>query len=417
MDACRRIRSIALRMAGCVVLLPAGLALGEEAPPGIRLPTWVAGQADGTIRTTGFEKAPAPPLLGAMRPRDLAIQEALPIEEPSSPARSSSAGELSVERQMRQLEHAAGGARTAHALTRLMQRSERVRRAAVEAGSDEIADRADRVGSWAYEARGRVRAAEGRHRLAVDDYHESLSLNDSNLSARHALAVALAETNRLDEALVEFSRVLAENPNSHRVLLDRAQTHLNLGSIASAIADCDAALGTMPEHAAALQLRGTAMHAAGRLRDAASDLNASLRINPSNTAALVARGHVFAEGGFHEQAAADYSSAVHAEPTNAEAYRALAWLLATCPDPGLRDAKTAVEAAWRARRLGGVDEFLSLEASAAAHAAAGDFAEAIRLQQQALMTAGAPKGPAATQRLSRYKAGLPHIAQAPTTTR
>lgn len=409
---------IALRTAGCAAVLYPGASLGEEAPPGIRLPAWVASQSEGSVQATGYEKAPMPPPLEAPRPRDLAEQatEASPIEGPES-----SAGEVPVERQMRQLEHAAGEARTAHALTRLMQRSERVRRAAVEAGSDETADRTDRVSSWAYEARGRLRSAEGRHRAAIDDFHEALLLNESNLSARHALAFALAETNWLNEALVEFSRVLAENPGAHSVLLDRAQTHLSLGSIASSIADCDAALGVMPadqpERAATLQLRGTALHAAGRLRDAATDLNASLRIDPDNAATLVARGHVFAEGGFHEQAAADYTAAVHAEPTNAEAYRALAWLLATCPEPRLRDAKTAVEAAWRARRLGGVDEFLSLEASAAAHAAAGDFAEAIRLQQQALMAAGAPQSRAATQRLDRYKAGRPHIARAPARTR
>ncbi len=149
-----------------------------------------------------------------------------------------------------------------------------------------------------------------------------------------------------------------------------------------------------------------------------ADFDEALRLAPQHAEARTARGHVYAEAGYYDQAIADYRGALDADPKSIEAYRSLAWLLATCPKASYRSPSTAIEAAWRARRLLGSEDFLTLDASAAAHAAAGEFAEAVRLQQRALLNV--PPGDAAAtaearQRLQLYEHGQAYVAAGPAT--
>src|SRR5205085_2431009 len=75
---------------------------------------------------------------------------------------------------------------------------------------------------------------------------------------------------------------------------------------------------------------------------------------------------------------------VRREPKNAEAYQGLAWLLATCPDPRVRDGKKAVENATRACELTKWTDPNPISALAAAHAEVGEFAKAAEYQKKAL---------------------------------
>lgn len=407
-------------------LLPALLAVFAAAPcaaeePGaIRLPTWIEPDEALAPRPASHESAPSPG--NVKRPGDLgelmaSFEEPAPLQlaEPPRPVTTGEAPTL--ERLVRQLEHAASEARTAHLLTRLLNRYETTR-AKLQADQElALIARCDEVGSWAHDSRGRLRAEAGRAQSAIDDFRASLAIDETNASARHGLAVSLAEAGFTGEALEQFSRVLADQPHSHEARRNRALLHLSLGRSESAVADLDAALG-MPtargaERASLLRIRATAFQATGRLRESATDLNEAIRLDPKDAAAYTLRGHVFAEGGFYDQAINDYQAALHADPADAEAYRSLAWVLATCPEKRLRDPQTAIEASWRARRLLGQDDFLTLDASAAAHAAAGDYAEAVRLQQQALLSAADVATNAARERLRFYKASRPYIAKRP----
>ncbi|QDT67720.1 Tetratricopeptide repeat protein [Planctomycetes bacterium MalM25] len=384
----------------------------------IRLPSWVEPDDALGPRPVAHESAPAPGQ--ATRSFDLgelmtAFEEPAPLK-PAPAVRLASATEgPSAERLVRQLEHAASEARTAHALTRLLSRYTSTRRELVEQEAEGLVQRVDEVGSWAHDARGRLRADEGRTQSATDDFRAALAIDTANTSARHGLAVSLAESGFVLEALEQFSRVLLEEPQSVEARRNRAQLHLSRGRPESAIADLDAALelpitGTR-ERGNLLRLRATAFQSAGRLRESATDLNEVIRLDPRNAAAYTLRGHVFAEGGFYDQAISDYQSALHADAGSAEAYRSLAWVLATCPEERLRDPEMAIESAFRARRLLGHDDFLVLDASAAAHAAAGDYAEAVRLQQRALLVAGDAPTAEAERRLRDYKASRPYVAE------
>lgn len=85
----------------------------------------------------------------------------------------------------------------------------------------------------------------------------------------------------------------------------------------------------------------------------------------------------------YDLALADCEGAIKLSPKWASAFDTLGRLRASCPDPEVRDAGKAIEAATRAYVLGGDEEPSYLGTLAAAYAEAGEFEKALRWQEEA----------------------------------
>jgi serine/threonine protein kinase len=108
------------------------------------------------------------------------------------------------------------------------------------------------------------------------------------------------------------------------------------------------------------------------------------------------------------QAIARYRAAI--DGGDFEAANKLAWLLATCSDNEIRDGREAITLAERAANGSGGKDPNTFDTLAAAHASVGNFAEAIRFQQQAidlLRDSRAKEG--FLSRLKRYEANQPWL--------
>jgi hypothetical protein len=112
----------------------------------------------------------------------------------------------------------------------------------------------------------------------------------------------------------------------------------------------------------------------------------------------------------YDQALAGFNELIRKYPAYAEAHRSRAYILATCPDPKLRNGKEALRSAKRACELTTWREMLAVSTLAAAYAEAGDFANAVLWQQKAqdLAARGEFPGSFEADRMTLYKASKPY---------
>lgn len=124
---------------------------------------------------------------------------------------------------------------------------------------------------------------------------------------------------------------------------------------------------------------------------------------------FVLRGEVRVHLGRYREAMADFDQALRRDRKSVSAYEDEAWLLATCPDPAIRNGAKAVQLAQAALKL--ADKASLHDTLAAAYAEAGQFDEAVREQSRAIELAKteAQDGAAAawSARLDLYRAHMP----------
>jgi tetratricopeptide (TPR) repeat protein len=197
---------------------------------------------------------------------------------------------------------------------------------------------------------GVAMAAQGKPMDAIAHYRKALDLNPEFSEAHNNLGRALAEKGKLDESLPHFEKALELNAASAEAHTNLGAALLSKGDADRAITQLEGALRIAPESAAAHRYLGDALASKGKLKDALEEWRKVLRVEPNELAAL-------------DQAA---------------------WVLATSPDPSLRNGGEAVELAERANRVSSGNEPRTLVTLAAAYAEAGRFSEAVENARSAL---------------------------------
>src|SRR5262249_20378251 len=131
----------------------------------------------------------------------------------------------------------------------------------------------------------------------------------------------------------------------------RGATYSRLGRPDKALADLSRAIELDPNHADAWNNRGVAYSLMGELDKAVNAFSRSIELAPNDGEAVqgyVRRAEANAGLARFAQARADYESALARVPGDAGVHNDLAWLLATCPQPELREPARAVELASKA---------------------------------------------------------------------
>jgi tetratricopeptide (TPR) repeat protein len=163
---------------------------------------------------------------------------------------------------------------------------------------------------------------------------------------------------------------------------------LRKGRVDDAIDFYQKRLQIEPDNADSHNNFGLALLEKGRVEEAISQFQRALEIRPENASARLDLGSALRRKGRVDEAMLQYQKALQLEPDNVEAQNNLAWLLATCPDPSLRNGYKAVELARQADALTGGENPIILRTLAAAFAEAGRFSEAVKTAQRALPLAG-----------------------------
>jgi tetratricopeptide (TPR) repeat protein len=220
------------------------------------------------------------------------------------------------------------------------------------------------------------------------------------------------------DSIIGFcTEAIQRDPNNAKNYFNRGTIYMLKDEADPAIADFSDAIRLDPQNAKYYYYRGSAHGTKGEKANnpaeydlAIADFSQAITYDARDAQAYYGRGATYAERYEYEKAIADYGQAIQLDPGNEEAYNNYAWVLATCPKPGLRDGKKAVEYATRACELSQWKECASLDTLAAAYAEAGDFDNAVKWENQCLQAPNLTDAIAtdAKTRLALYQSHKPY---------
>lgn len=215
-----------------------------------------------------------------------------------------------------------------------------------------------------------------RDTLSLFSY--AIAVTPDNPSAHFALGVALEKAGQVSQAMVQYRVALAIDPSY-------AKADYNLGQLFSK---------------------------AGDLPSAVVHFRAASRSNPNDLASRLNLANSLQHLGRAKDAVPVYEDCIRRDPDSIEALNNLAWILATDPDPQLRNGPRAVRLAERAVALSHSTLPLMIGTLAAAYAEAGRFADAVAAGEKAVTAAAEQAQPEVVQRnrelIELYRAGKPY---------
>ena len=256
-------------------------------------------------------------------------------------------------------------------------------------------------------------AKVGRDAEAVAELEALLDLHPRDPEALLNLGTLHASLGRKDEALATFERLIEVGGDPEVQSAAYAQKGLLLeesGDTEAAIAEYEAAVELAPESVQAQANLAAALGRAGRFDLAAKHYSRVVDLAPERVDAHFGRAMALILSESYSQALEALEDSLREHPQNVAIAHALARLLATSPDPVVRDGPRAVgmaEAVFQAEST-----LEHAETLAMALAEIGRFEEAIELQNQ-VVSESQRRGQAAvtnraTRRLESYQRGEPY---------
>jgi tetratricopeptide (TPR) repeat protein len=254
-------------------------------------------------------------------------------------------------------------------------------------------------------------ASQGKADEAFSQYEESVRIAPSAPMFHDRLALALVNRGDFDRAIVEWRETIRLNPNFPLARLGLAGALLTEGNSVEAAAQCREVLAQEPDSVGGIEILGAALAAQGKATEALPFLERALKREPHSARVHFYLGLALDGLDRPQRAVSQLSEAIQIQPDNVQFLWHTAWILATNPDPSIRDGVRAVRLATRATQLSGGREPRAFDALAAALAESEKFPAAIEAAERA-SAAALGRGDqvlaeAIAQRTRLYRQGLP----------
>lgn len=231
----------------------------------------------------------------------------------------------------------------------------------------------------------------GDYYSAIGIWKDVISKRPGNPRAHCNLGAALEAGNDLHGALPHMEHAVRLNPRYAEARYNLGSALGKLGRVDEAIFQLEECLRLRPREERAHYNLGYAYQLKNYYREAIGHYRAALEIKPSYTLARSNLGVALAFSGMPAEAIAELRTALKSDPDHVATLNTLAWLLATCPRPTLRNGPDAVKLAERANQLTGGKNSGALDTLAAAYAEEGRYGEAAQTGEKALTIAESEK--------------------------
>jgi tetratricopeptide (TPR) repeat protein/serine/threonine protein kinase len=218
--------------------------------------------------------------------------------------------------------------------------------------------------------------AKDRREEAIAAFRKAIALKPALAEAHLKLGAALGRKGQYDQALDAFRKVIALQPDSAT-----GHDHLGLalkakGRHDEALAAFRKAIALKPDYVEAHLHLGSTLIVTDRYDEAITAFRRATELKPTHAESHYNLGVLLNAKGRREEAIAAFRRAIALKPAFALAHDRLAWLLATCPEPKLRDPGRAVKLAQKATALAPTDG-LKWTTLGVAHYRAGDWRAAL----------------------------------------
>lgn len=247
----------------------------------------------------------------------------------------------------------------------------------------------------------------GRSDEAIAALRKALEIDPRYAEAHNNLGNALQFAGRADEAAAQFRKALEIKPDYAGAHYNLANYFLQKGRAAEAAEEYKKALEIDPAYLPACINLGALYLQMGRNDESMAYLQRALEKEANNADAHNNLGNTLLRLGRNHEALAHFEAAVQNDASNISAANNAAWLLATSPDPRLRNGGRALLLAETADRLT-PNNAVIIGTLAAALAESARFDEAIAAAERALQaTSNAALATAIRGQIEQYQRGEP----------
>lgn len=220
-------------------------------------------------------------------------------------------------------------------------------------------------------------------------FGESVRLRPQSAAAHYNLGSVRLLQGRRPEARSAFERAVVLDPSYANAYRGLGIVLYREGLFEESARAYERALQVAPDDVTIHHNYAVLLHAQGKLDESIARYQAALRIDPSYPDAHHGLALVYKAQGRLADAVRHYREALATVPRWPQVLADLAWILATAEDPAVRNAGEAITFAERAVRASTPPSWSSLDALAAALAAAGRFEEAALRAREAMNLATA----------------------------
>lgn len=182
--------------------------------------------------------------------------------------------------------------------------------------------RIDATNADALAERGAVHQMRGSYDFAMRDFQAALAIDPDHFIAAYRRDQAMqGRGDQVRQQIARLTEALERDPDNSAMLNNRCWIRaVNDEDLNAALHDCNAALRTAPQSAAALDSRGLVHLKRGDYQAALADYEAALRLQPQRGHFLFGRGLARVALGQVEEGKGDLAAAETAEPGVARAY-------------------------------------------------------------------------------------------------
>ena len=245
-------------------------------------------------------------------------------------------------------------------------------------------------------------------------FGHAIAVTKANGIMESNLGIDLFREGRTDDALPHLRQGVALTPNVRGLHHNLANALLAKGLLAEGFAEYEIYVNEKPGDPVSQFSFGNVLLDHDQLDDAIIHLQKAVELRPDVPEYHYKLANAFSQSGRAAEAITQYDLALQSQPDYIQACNNLAWILASNPNPALRNGAKAVALAARADQLSRGRNPVIQGTLAMAYAETGKFPEAIATARHALQLAGPESASCSSARCgpsSLFTKPVPHIGK------